>query len=184
MRFVPKQPPLVSKVAKQSIAGMHRFWRAGIEFVYPTNCPLCRAEMRAITASSVLGPVFCQSCKEQLTPDNGNVCFRCGARVGPYLDASVDCSQCRNQRLKYDNVIRMGLYEDRLRDACIQAKNRGAEPLTAALANLFWERQDEAFRQTQFDLVLPIPQHWTHRIRKPHNPPATLATRVGTPLAS
>ena len=166
---------LVSRIAEKSIESIHRFWNAGIEFVYPSICPLCRAETNAISRSAGLGPELCQVCKDLITSNVDNACFRCGARVGPYLDASVDCPQCRNNRFAFDCVIRMGVYENRLRDACIQAKNRGAESLTAALANLLWEQKSEALQQAQIDLVLPIPQHWTHRIRKPHNPPATLA---------
>jgi ComF family protein len=72
-------------------------------------------------------------------------------------------------------VIRLGVYEDSLRWACLRAKEPNGQILTAAAANLLWERQRNAFEQAQIDAVVPIPHHWTRRIRQSHSPSLTLA---------
>lgn len=82
---------------------------------------------------------------------------------------------CRRERFAFDRIIRLGIYEKSLRAACLRGKERGAEGMLAALAELSWELQADAFRETDFDLAVAVPHHWTQRLLRPHNPAETLA---------
>jgi predicted amidophosphoribosyltransferase len=54
-------------------------------------------------------------------------------------------------------------------------KQRGGEPLAAALAELLEERNGTDLRRTKFDAVVPVPHHWWDRLRHTHLPPITIA---------
>jgi predicted amidophosphoribosyltransferase len=82
---------------------------------------------------------------------------------------------CRKDRFAFAGVIRMGTYDGQLRSACLRGKERGAEGLVAALAELAWQHAREQFLQAGIELVLPVPQHWLQRLLRPHNPAETLA---------
>jgi ComF family protein len=95
--------------------------------------------------------------------------------MGPHLDNSDGCAQCRKRSLPFEQVVQLGDYEDELRRACINAKGRNQQPLAAALANLLWRRERSKLEKANIDLVVPVPQFWMQRIWRPHNSAATLA---------
>src|SRR5262249_49923248 len=119
---------------------------------------------------------LCPKCRDDVLASSGRACSRCGASVGPYVDTSLTCMYCRRERFAFDRIIRLGIYEKSLRTASLRGKERGAEGVLAALAELAWELQADAFRETDFDLAVAVPHHWTQRILRPHNPAETLAT--------
>lgn len=151
-----------------------RTWfRAGLDFLYPPCCALCDREVDSALAGSA--GRLCTACREELLCSSGRACRRCGAPVGPYVDSANGCMYCRQERFAFERVIRLGIYEKRLRIACLRGKQRGAEGLLTALAELAWEQDAEPFRESEFDLVAPIPHHWSQRVLRPHNPAETLA---------
>ena len=160
---------------RSAINGALGICRAGLKFVYPETCPLCDVELARQDGFDTSHPFLCSACRQAVTPDVGNTCLRCGSPVGPYVDTSNGCSNCASNRFSFESVIKLGLYEDRLREACIRGKSPGSEPLMAAVANLLWEQERNAFHQAGVDLVLPVPRYWMQRITRPHNPAATLA---------
>jgi ComF family protein len=72
-------------------------------------------------------------------------------------------------------VIRLGLYDDTLRTACIRAKASHQFPLAAALANLMWLHERDDLDAEQIDVVLPVPRHWTKQLLRPHHAAETIA---------
>ena len=119
---------------------------------------------------------LCAGCRAGLLQTAGDWCKQCGAPVGPYLSDAGSCMSCRNDRFAFEQVIRLGIYEDPLRAACLRGKQRGSEGLLAALADLTWERTSARFVEQKIDLVLPVPHHWSQFLR-PHNPAEILAWR-------
>src|SRR5207244_549737 len=97
---------------------------------------------------------FCETCRRGLLATRGLACVRCGATIGPYLDPNVPCSFCRDERFAFERVIRLGVYDDVLRTACLRAKTSAAEPLAAGLADLLWECESEALRNARIDVVV------------------------------
>ena len=172
---VPKSEPL--KQLRLERVGQV-LWRSLVDFVYQLRCPLCSNELPGIQSEvewrSQPGPEFCAACLDQLSCQVDH-CSRCGTRMGPHLDNSEGCAQCRDRSLPFEKVVQLGDYEDQLRRACINAKGRNQQPLAAALANLLWRRERLTFEQARIDLVVPVPQFWMQRIWRPHNSAATLA---------
>jgi ComF family protein len=166
---------------------VRRFARGAADFVYPPACRLCSGDLPESLRESHESP-FCDVCRKDLLMTRGPACLRCGAAIGPYLDPRVPCSMCRNERYAFDRVIRLGVYDEALRTACLRCKDRHAEPLAAGLADLLWECEAEALEEAKIDVVIPVPQHWFKRFYHPHHAAETLAgvwaARLQVPLAT
>ena len=52
-----------------------------------------------------------------MTAGPEQMCRRCGAPIGPYLNPDLPCSNCRRNRFAFDRVICLGKYDGRLRSA-------------------------------------------------------------------
>ena len=112
----------------------------------------------------------------------GLACVRCGAAIGPYLDPNVPCGMCRDERFAFERVIRVGVYDGVLREACLKSKTPGSEALAAGMAELLWDCEAEALKSVSADAVVPVPHHWLRRLIRPHNAAETLAQVWGARL--
>lgn len=158
------------------------FFRSAWRFVYPDECARCGLEHHDTNRSFRDGPMLCEECEAVVAPAIGPPCERCGAPVGPYVDSSKGCVYCRRDRFRFDKVIRLGVYNGALRDACRQGKLAEGQPLAAAAANLLWHRERIAFESLQADLVLSVPRHWSDRIGRPSHSSATIASILSRKL--
>ncbi len=167
---------------QSSINAVRTAARDTIEFIYPSACLMCQCRELPSECDEIR---LCNNCRTELAPKIEHSCVRCGARIGPFTEqqtARQGCIYCRKDRFAFDSVIRLGVYENRLREACLLCRQAGGEPLAAALADFMWQTEREAFRTLQGAVIVPVPLHWSQRIVRPHNPPATLAERLGRRL--
>jgi len=160
---------------------------ATTEFVYPPACRLCDRELPGSAGpapNSAAEPegtipsrdaVFCEECARGLATDRTTACRQCGASIGPGLDPALPCAFCYNENYAFERVVRLGVYDAALRTACLKIKQAGAEPLAAALAELTWQLETEAFQENRIDVVIPIPQYSLQRLFRPHHAAETLA---------
>ena len=96
----------VSHLAGRCLSGTRSLWQVGMEFVYPHVCPLCHRDIvKTETTKAVNKPIFCNSCVEQLLPTINDVCRRCDAPVGPFLDTSNGCIHCRRDRFAFEKIV-------------------------------------------------------------------------------
>src|SRR6476661_9648588 len=100
-------------------------WRQGLvdltrgllQLVFPNTCLIC--DVREMDL-----PPFrhglCTACHDAVTTDLRPSCPRCGLTVGPHTDVADGCVVCRDDSLGLESVIRLGPYENQLRDAVIR----------------------------------------------------------------
>jgi predicted amidophosphoribosyltransferase len=161
--------------------------RAAVDFVYPPACRLCQVELGE-TADVLATGAFCDACRAGLVETRGRACRRCGATIGPNLDPNIPCGYCHDESFAFERVIRLGVYDGSLRAACLRAKEPGAEPLAAALAELTWNVQAEALRAAAPDVVVAVPAYRWQRLWRPYHAAETLAEvwarRLQVPLVS
>ena len=140
-----------------------------LDVLYPRHCPLCGADG---------GGSLCEVCRVELGGVGGDRCGRCGQLSGPHVLAGrlSGCVHCRRRHFAYEGVERLGLYAGSLRAACIQGKSSAGGPLVWALGEWLFECRCSELRGLGIDLVVPVPQHWTKRIRVVHNQAETLAS--------
>jgi ComF family protein len=161
-------------LAQKGLAGSMILWKAGVDFLYPPYCPLCGGDVFEHRADHRFRPSFCDDCRAGLISDYEDSCQRCASPVGPYLDTSGGCINCRGYRFAFEKVVKLGVYDGLLKRACQHAKNPSSQPLAAALGELLWEWAGEELHQAGVDLVVPIPHYWTRRFQRSHNPAETL----------
>ena len=155
---------------------------AAIDFVYPRHCQLCGKQTDKQPGQSDSRTGLCESCRQSLIPPRMRSCDRCGAPVGPYLDTDQGCIYCRRDTFAFESVIRLGVYEGPLKFACLRMKNEHGSGLAAACARLMYDESTEAIRSVNADCVVPIPPHWTGRLRRIDNPAETIASRLAARL--
>lgn len=169
----------------QPIRPLVHLGRAALHFVFPPSCPLCQADVDHSGDPSV-SPRLCGKCLSDIAKPRGNRCLRCGLPVGPYVRSDEGCPKCRSHKFRFQQVIRFGLYDDALRQACIRAKATTQFPLAASLANLLWLSEQSDLQAANVDLIAPVPCHWTRRVMRPHHAAETisrvLAKRLRKPL--
>ena len=168
------------------VANVRYAWRVArrevSQFVFPASCALCQRPLPGDRAE----PSFCGTCEAEVAV-RVPACLRCGATIGPNLNPD-GCPRCRGEGFRFESVLRVGVYDGRLRGACLQAKHPGCEPLSAAMGNLLWRLEAKALRTARIDLVVPVPRHWWQRLRRGTPAAAVLAEvwseRLGVPMAS
>lgn len=136
--------------------------------VYPPCCPLCR-QMTARTE-------LCEACRKAMPPIAA-ACRRCGA---PRASAGGEtrCSHCRRDRWPATAIFCWGVYAGRLREAVIQCKHPGSEPLIHTLAEAATQWSLGRIPWDEIDLIVSVPQHWSKRLHARHNASEILADAV------
>lgn len=156
-----------------------RATRAAIAFAFPPTCPLCQEEA---PADDCVFPRFCEPCRAQLVQPVQFACEVCGAPVGQFVDSSKGCAECQKNDMAYKRVVRLGVYSEALRKAVIKAKDSLQEPLMAACGRLLVEEYAGELTEPQPDVLIPVPQHWSNRLRSQHNTAEVLADVIGRTL--
>jgi ComF family protein len=145
--------------------------RAGVDLVFPPTCAACEASLE----DSQLG-LLCETCRSELA-DNQPACQRCGV---PALGDS--CRHCAGQRLHFQGVVRLGIYERQLRSAVLHIKRRERQALAMALGALLAREGHEQLAEWKLDAVVPVPMHWSRRLWRGANSPSTIARRLASDL--
>jgi len=148
-----------------------------IRLLYPGTCWVCGQ----LLPSDLSG--FCRLCREALVEDRLPACPRCAGTVGPYAEVEEGCSSCRAARFHFDQVIRLGPYEGRLKEVVLRLKHQSGEGLAEAVGSLWGEHMGARLRSVGADLIVPVPLHWWRRWQRGYNQSevlaVTLAARLG-----
>jgi ComF family protein len=174
MAAPPSQPPRSWLAA---LASVGRLLLQGVgQLVYPNACRLCSEPLQPN------GGYFCQPCTDALLEDPYPACPRCATTVGPFVNLRGGCTHCRDSHLAFDRAVRLGPYEGLRRDAVLRLKHHTGEGLAEALGRLWAGRAAEALRGLGPDVVIPVPLHWWHRLRRGYNQSEALARELAAAL--
>ncbi len=115
------------------------------------------ASMRGATAilsriKNLIIPPFCAYCRDFMNSDEV-LCERCLARIRPIVSMPL-----RITKKKELFIYAISDYEYPLR-SLIQQKQYGNRCASRQLGRLLWEHTP--LEQVQFDIIVPIPLHWT-----------------------
>ncbi|MEX2111977.1 MAG: ComF family protein [Pirellulales bacterium] len=158
------------------LAGRLRRWLGfGLDLVFPPTCAMCQVPLDA--HHRVL---LCATCRGQLV-DSRAACLRCGSSAPP-SGLGAPCPHCHAKRLYFDSVARLGRYDGELRRAVLRMKTETNPGLAMALGDLLFELRGEQLAAWRADAVVPVPMHWTRRIRRGVNSPHAVAERLAAQL--
>ena len=173
--------PSRANLLKRSRRFIDGLLAAAISVVAPSRCAACRREL-PIRGLYELLPRLCTGCRDAAIGPARDRCRRCAAPVGPFLDTQQGCFLCRRDRFHFESVIRLGVYENDLREMCLRAKRPGGEELAAALAETLWTEEGLTLLSAQPDLIVPVPHHWRESLLSAPKVPETLASVLSSRL--
>jgi len=147
------------------------------QLLWPAVCDNCGSE----TADA--DHTLCTTCwDELLTCTAGDYCPRCGRDASRYGLVAGACGACPPEEFHFDGIARVGVYGDALQQMILAFKHDRSE-LTAVLGPL----ADAALQGSRFydsiDLLVPVPLHWTRRLRRGYNQSYLLAKQLSHPHA-
>lgn len=155
--------------------------RSAVDLLYPPACPWCRTETASRTAA--VAASLCEDCHAHLVPAAGEWCPRCAAPVGPYAVLEQGCRHCQDEGYRFRSAVTLGHYSDDLRPAILAGKAAQGESLILALTDELLARRRDWFDRTPFDVVIPVPHHWTQRLASGHLASETIAHRLARSLS-
>jgi ComF family protein len=143
-----------------------------LELIYPGCCFLCGEQIHDGS------PSLCSSCRAALTFDPYSACPRCATTIGPFTLTSKGCPYCQKHKFSFDGALRLGLYKDQLQHLVLMLKRPRAAFLAPLIARLWFERDEERFREFHADAVVPIPSHWQRWLWRGINPMDAVAQEL------
>ncbi|MDD5063704.1 MAG: ComF family protein [Phycisphaerae bacterium] len=141
----------------------------------------------------LLWPAVCVNCKQSICEtDNalckdcwdellfctaGDYCRRCGRDAGRFAVVDGVCPNCQGEQIHFDGIARSGVYGGPLQQMILSFKN-GRTELDLTLGFLV----DCALQGSSFtddiDFFVPVPLHWTRRLRRGFNQSLILAKNL------
>ena len=150
--------------------------RGLVQVLYPGVCLFCRKSLLPHERD------FCPECLAQLTTDRHVSCPRCGSTVGPFTPVSDGCSRCRDERLHFEKVFRLGPYDGALREIILRMKHFTGESLADAMGEAWSLEIMSRIAQARVSVVVPVPLHWYRRWRRGYNQSESLARPLAAKL--
>lgn len=150
--------------------------RGVLHLIYPPTCYLCGEPLPPD------GSTFCALCQHLLLEDFHAACPRCGVTVGAHSQMEDGCPRCRKERFFFDQVLRLGPYQDPLREAILRMKKATGEDLAEVVGLLWAEHAASRLKQLAVDVVIPVPLHWLRRWQRGYNQANALARALAAKL--
>lgn len=151
---------------------------AGLNMLFPPRCACCDGEL---PTGETLVPL-CGRCSTELAPEVRPACGRCGAPVAAAQAGCPNCEGCRGRPMRFARAVALGNYDGLLRTSVLRMKRDTEEPLSAALAELFFQRREAALAALVADVVVPAPMYWLRRLARGTNSPEIVAERLARRL--
>jgi len=148
------------------------FWRGLSQLLWPAVCGVCGAAIGDTDKD------LCAKCwDELLTCAAGDYCPRCGRDASRYGLVGGACAACRNEDLHLDGLARVGVYAEALQRMILAFKHDRSE-LAAVLAPLADAALQGSGFADQVDWFVPVPLHWTRRLRRGYNQARLIARKL------
>lgn len=156
------------KVRQAAILGL----RGLNHLLWPAVCVNCKQSICETDAN------LCEDCWDELLfCTAGDYCRRCGRDVSKFAIINGDCPNCQGEQIHFDGISRVGIYGDSLQQMILSFKN-GRTELDLTLGFL----ADSALQGSSFagdiDFLVPVPLHWTRRLKRGYNQSLILAKNL------
>ncbi|SFH05121.1 comF family protein [Palleronia marisminoris] len=145
-------------------------WQSVVDAIYPPGCAFCDAETE--TAGGL-----CGACWSKTRFLKGCVCDQCGAPL-PGEDASLDlrCDDCLVVGRPWSRGRSALAYEGPARTMLLRLKHGDRLDLVAPAAR--WMAEAGRAIWPDAPLLVPVPNHWTRRVKRRYNQAALLARAI------
>jgi ComF family protein len=142
-----------------------------LDFCYPGACAVCEA--------SCEGDVpLCEKCRIDLAAlESAAACERCGK---PLREQGDHCPYCKGEGLPhFERVLRLGVFDDPLKELIHQMKYRRAWNLAEFLADRLLDQERVKTLLTETQVLVAVPLFFTRHIARGFNQSELIARRIG-----
>ncbi len=124
---------------------------------------------------------MCANCWRELSASLGHFyCRRCGRTVSPYGLLGEGCGHCAQEKIAYDGLLRVGLYQSVLRDLILRLKFHEATEFGDLLGDMLRAVFETRPWSESIDYLVPVPLHWRRRLERGFNQAFLLANQLRT----
>lgn len=151
----------------------------GLDLLLPPHCAICETPFSEEEPTEI----FCNECRQDILPQNGQFCFKCGSYFQVPAPLSLfagsppkdHCSACSANTNAFSQLITLGEYDGMLRDIVLQMKQQQEGFLGRVCAAFLFKQQGERFQRIGADLILPVPMYYARRFLRGVNSPEFIA---------
>lgn len=150
------------------------FLPQALNFLLPPRCTMCRSRI------SEHGHL-CPACWSSLTPIADPKCCRCAIPFAFSADEAHTCGACLHAPPVYDSASAPVLYDEKGRELVLALKYGGMLSAVPVMARMMTRELDVAGGATlDFDLIMPVPLHWSRLLKRRFNQSQVLARDIGS----
>ena len=166
----------MSKVFRACARPLRYLARAMDETLLPRGCQSCGNSLGEDDKE------LCPLCRRALQAaiGQGTYCPRCGVSIGAFTEPTGGCNRCRNFKLAYDRLARVGLYQGPLAELIRALKFRRRAHSARFLGQLLFQAIQGADLAKDFELITWVPLHWWRRWNRGYNQAELLARRLAS----
>jgi len=145
--------------------------------LWPAVCINCSQSIAEIDNG------LCHNCwSELLICTAGDYCQRCGRDASKFGILHGACPNCQGKEFHFDQIARAGVYSESLQKMILAFK-KGRTELDSVLGDLADSALQGSGFYNDFDLLVPVPLHWTRRLARGYNQSLVLAKKLEHPTA-
>ncbi|MBN1974327.1 MAG: ComF family protein [Sedimentisphaerales bacterium] len=153
------------------------FFHSIIQLFWPATCINCHRSICETEKN------LCKNCWNELIVCTGSdYCPRCGrdASIAGRIEGS--CPDCQGKEIYFDGIARAGIYAHGLQEMILAFKN-GKTELDSTLGFLAASALQGSSFYKEIDFFVPVPLHWTRRLKRGYNQSKIIAGRLNHPTA-
>ncbi len=146
--------------------------------LWPPVCQNCRKPTPESTG------LLCRACWDDILKSTASAyCPRCGKDAGLYAIQNGGCPDCIGREFHFDGISRAGVYQGALQRMVVAFKAADRTDLDLHFRLL----ANSAFTAAPFaqdiEYFVPVPLHWTRRLRRGYNHAQLIAGVIDHPAA-
>ena len=141
------------KFLKRTLSGV-------LNILCPPFCSICKEPVETAHC-------LCPTCYRQLKFITKPCCQICGR---PFEYAGLDlclCANCMKQKPKFDMARSLLEYDDFSKKLILAFKHGDHTELASLFVKFLCQADSEIFKD--IDIVIPVPLHWTRRLKRKYN---------------
>ncbi len=164
---------IISAVDKVKLKQGVTFALQGLNhLLWPAVCASCKQSICETDAN------LCKKCWDELLfCTAGDYCRRCGRDASKFAIVEGVCPNCQGEQIHFDRIARSGVYRGPLQRMILSFKN-GRTELDLTLSFLANSALQGSSFTNDIDFFVPVPLHWTRRLRRGYNQSLVLAKKL------
>lgn len=127
---------------------------------------------------------LCESCRSKILFFGDSCCYSCGGELDGVLSC---CSKCmKEDKRPFVEAVSVFSYQSFGKKIILDFKSRDMLPFARIFGHMAAERIKSACQDWDFDMVVPVPLHWSRKFSRTYNQSelfsSFMAAELGVPM--